>query len=251
MKNIKINLISHTEKPLDIMYTACKTCYSEDNAIDIFYNCYKSSKNKREELVLKVLNSGHESIMEHIYLTFCIDGINRSTSHQLVRHRHAVFSQKSQRYIKYSQPFMYTIPESIDKDKRYVTNNHLIDINNQDIKVGELYLSYKDIMKSIQNFYDELIKDGIKLEDARSVLPNACKTSLIMSLNLRSFVHICNERLCTRAQKEIRYMIFLMIKCLLENDKYKFLESFFTPKCEKYKICIEHNSCGKYKKLTQ
>ena len=218
---MQVRLIAKTELPIDVMYTACRTCYSKLDAGELWETIYDEDKMK--ELIFKVLSSGHHSIAEHIQLTFTIDGISRKTSHQLVRHRHATYSQKSQRYVTYYQPFTYNIADSIKN------NSDMLD-------------KYNKYMSNCQDFYNEMIKCGIDAEDARDIFPNACHTSIIMSLNLRSFIHLCNERLCQRAQTEIREMTQLMVDNILTHKDFQFLKPFFKPKC---KTCTEADKCTK------
>lgn len=107
-------------------------------------------------------------------------------SHQLVRHRIASYSQKSQRYVKEGQ-FEYITPPTISK-------------NQADLTV------YNDFMRYAQEVYDYFIDNGIPAEDARFVLPNATETKLIMTMNIRVLLHFLEERCCNRAQWEIREM---------------------------------------------
>ena len=215
---MQVKLISIPDNLINIIYLACKTCYS--NNID-----ENIGNDEKLKLIKKVLSSGHYSTIEHIQVTFSISGITRSTSHQLVRHRHASYSQKSQRYINESK-FEYVIPEAI-KEQDALKNK------------------YENLMQLISNFYNDLVENNIKKEDARSILPNACTTSLIMSLNLRELIHIANLRLCTRAQSEIRQLVKKM--CDLITEKEPWLSDYLVPKCVSLGYCNEHNSCGKVK----
>lgn len=209
---------------IEKMYLACKTCYSEHDAGILWKACTnieptKGQLEKQEELVLKVLRAGHLSIAEHISITFTIDGISRALSHQLVRHRHATYSQKSQRYVTCRKPFKYVTPDTI--------------------RISKFRDRYIKLMKEINEFYKDMVDEGIPTEDARYIFPNACKTSLVFSCNLREFIHICNLRLCQRSQWEIRELINQM-KGLL-TVVYPFMAEFFIPKC---KTCTEYDSCN-------
>ena len=90
----------------------------------------------------------------------------------------------------------------------------------------------------IRNDYLDYVKNGIPKEDARYVLPNAICTDLYLSCNLRELIHICNERLCKRAQWEIRELVEEMVK--LVDDDLKFM---LVPKCKSGRI-ICHTKCG-------
>jgi thymidylate synthase (FAD) len=111
-------------------------------------------------------------------------GVSRALTHQLVRHRIASYSQRSQRYVKETEP-NYVTPPSIEKT------------------IG---VDYHDFMKKIWEYYNELLKAGIKGEDARFVLPNACCSSLYVTMNFRELRHFLKLRTSKHAQWEIRNM---------------------------------------------
>ena len=183
----QVKLISKPENMLKTIYTACRTCYSSDSPLNI-YECDNAQDNEKMlKLINRVISSGHYSTIEHIQVSFAISNISRACSHQLVRHRHMSFSQKSQRYVKEKEQFEYLIPDSIAENQ-------------------ELKEKFEDFMGKISAFYLELTEKGIPAEDARAVLPNAASTSMVASLNLREMIHLANLRLCTRAQKEIRIL---------------------------------------------
>lgn len=179
--------------------------------------CYDSNPKNPLKLVTHLYKNGHHSVMEHIYFTFKIEGISRACSHQLVRHRHCSFTQRSQRYCS-EDGFKVVYPDSIRRK------------NETDV--------YFDIMDAIQLYYDEAQKQGIPNEDARYVLPNACTTDLYLSCNLRELIHICNERLCTRAQWEIRELVKQMVALCPEE-----LHFMLVPKCKSGRI-ICNSPCG-------
>jgi len=129
------------------------------------------------------------SVLEHVTFTFLIRGISRVTSHQLVRHRIASYTQESQRYSVVSKE--YVVPESI-KLKGY----------------GSRYCA---LIEKAFELYDEMIKSGIPPEDARYALPQAVTTTILMTVNLRELLHIACLRLSNRAQWEIRELVNAMI----------------------------------------
>ena len=176
--------------------------------------CYDSNPKNPMALVKHLYNNGHMSVMEHIYFTFKIEGISRACSHQLVRHRHCSFTQRSQRYCS-EDGFEYVTPPTVDEDQFR-------------IDMSELRTWYKDH----QEMY------GVPNEDARYILPNACATSLYLSCNLRELIHMANERLCIRAQWEIRDLVKAM--CKLVDPQLQFM---LVPKCQSGRIiCNAH--CG-------
>lgn len=172
--------------------------------------CYDSEPNDPMKLVNHLYKNGHHSVFEHIYFTFKIEGISRACSHQLVRHRMCSFTQRSQRYCN-EDGFKIVVPKTIAKsDERH---------------------SYFDLMEEIGYQYSDLQESSIPNEDARYILPNACCTDLYLSCNLRELIHIANERLCSRAQWEIRELVQKMVA--LVDPKLKFM---LVPKCKSGRI---------------
>lgn len=144
---------------------------------------------------IRCIEAGHESVLEHFVITCRIDGISRACSHQLVRHRLASYTQESQRYTK------------IDTDSDwYVTPKALSESG-----------TYKVAMRVAADSYNAALKDGVKSEDARYMLPNAARTSIVMTCNLRQFLNIYRQRTDAGAQEEIRHMVRLIRDALLEK----------------------------------
>ena len=217
-----VHLISKPENMLKTIYTACRTCYSADMPINIYNST--DDEEKMLKLIERVISSGHYSTIEHIQVSFAISNVTRACTHQLVRHRHMSFSQKSQRYVKEKGQFDYIIPPTIEKNL-------------------EMKLKFENLMSEISKVYGELTDAGILAEDARAVLPNATSTSLVASLNLRELIHLANLRLCTRAQYEIRTMVKMMCDALVAEEPW--LKPYLVPKCERFGFCDEDKSCGR------
>lgn len=240
---MKVKLIQATQNPIDVMWVAARTCYSEKSPIDLWNDRYGAIEDGYEhteeynrqcteghwELVQKILESGHSSIAEHVYFTFVIEGISRACSHQLVRHRAGiVFSQQSQRYVE--------IKEDISNILRWeeakpILDKYFIDVNTNN------WQEYLDCLKN----YSHHIQMGMKPEDARSILPNATKTNITMSINLRELIHIANLRMCTRAQKEIRDLMFSIKREVMGAEPR--LAALLVPSCEALGVCQEGRSC--------
>jgi thymidylate synthase (FAD) len=179
--------------------------------------CYKSENrvtdNSYDKFLKTIIKNGHESVLEHVNITVKIV-CSRSTSHQLVRHRISkitddgivdrditdfAISQESQRYCNYNK------------------NNELVVICPPNIKDDTgLYTEWIKNVDQSYEFYNKLIKLGIKPEDAREVLPNATKTELFMTNNLRQWRTIFKARTDKHAQWQVRN---LMIQLLDEFKK--------------------------------
>ena len=225
-----VHLISRPENMLQTIYTAARTCYSADMPIDIYNSDSANDEEKMLKLIERVVGSGHYSVIEHIQVTFAISNVSRACTHQLVRHRHMSFSQKSQRYVKEKGQFDYLIPPTIERNE-------------------ELKVKFISFMEEISKLYCEFTDAGIPAEDARAVLPNAASTSIVASLNLREMIHIANLRLCSRAQYEIRTMVKAMCDELIKVEPW--LKPYLVPKCVHLGFCDEDKSCGRMPKLTQ
>lgn len=222
-----VNLISKPENILKTIYTACRTCYSAETSLDIYNGA--NDEEKMLKLIKRVIGSGHYSTIEHIQVSFAISNVSRACTHQLVRHRHMSFSQKSQRYVKEKGQFDYIIPPTIDSNP-------------------QLKAKFERFMSEISKCYQEFVDAGIPAEDARAVLPNATSSSLVVSLNLREMIHLANLRLCSRAQFEIRTMVKMMCDELIKQEPW--LKDYLVPKCERLGFCDEDKSCGRKSNLS-
>ena len=188
---MKVRLINYTKDPEKIVAQSARLCYS---ALGIEELREKLSDESIVKLVKKIMKLGHYSVLEHATFTFAIEGISRVTSHQLVRHRLASFSQQSQRYVKIDKEgFPYVIPKSIEKDE----------------KLAKIFIN---AVKELDGIYQLLLDHNIKAEDARYILPQAVTTKMIISANARELLHIFKLRCCNRAQWEIRKLAMNMLK---------------------------------------
>lgn len=224
---MKVTMITHTPNPELIVSLAGKICYSK---YTITQSIEKGlSDDEIKGFIDKLIELGHESPLEHISFTFGIEGISRACSHQLVRHRIASYSQKSQRYVSENE-FDFVIPESI--------------LNNDEAKS-----SYDYCMNIIDRTYEELVKIGIKKEDARMVLPNACETQIVVTMNARSLLNFFKHRCCNRAQWEIRSVADEMLRQCKKVAPNLF--KYAGPSCLKGKCSEGKMSCKNPRKLEE
>jgi thymidylate synthase (FAD) len=185
------------------------------------------------------LASGHESVAEHASFTFAVEGVSRALSHQLVRHRLASFSQQSQRYVN-MDGFEYVMPESIQNSTSNIWLTSLEDFAN----MSEVYNA---LMRDIQQVYEQMVELGIPEEDARYILPNACCTNIVMSMNARELRHFFRLRCCERAQWEIRELANRMLELVKEVAPTIFADAGAS--CVATGRCPEgKKSCGRVKK---
>ncbi len=181
-----VRLINYTLNPEIVIATAARLCYSsyDIGKIEEDFKDKDSGLEKARKLIRKVRGSGHESVLEHASFTFGVENISRSTSHQLVRHRIASYSQRSQRYVKETKP-QYVTPDSISCNREFLEK-------------------YKKIISEIYSLYGYFIEKGVPPEDARYLLPNATETQIVFTMNARELLHFFRLRGCERAQWEIR-----------------------------------------------
>ena len=217
---MKVTLITNTPEPEKVIASAAKLCYSSSD-IETLMNGLTAEK--IEVFLKKLTDLGHQSPLEHCSFTFGIEGVSRTLTHQLVRHRIASYSQKSQRYVKECQ-FEYVVPPTIAENQ--------IDIN-----------VYEDFMRYSQETYDYLISRGVPAEDARFVLPNACETKIITTMNIRTLLHFFEERCCNRAQWEIRQMANMMLDICKEVAPTLFMNAGAS--CVRGKCKEGEMSCGR------
>ncbi len=210
---VQVKLIDFAKSPLEKLYAAFRTCYSSETPIEIWekIEAEKISRDKIREFIGERLKTGHASPLEQVVFWFAIANVSRSLSHQFVRHRIGIsFEQQSQRYVKFKQDKLaFVMPESWERAGMRAEFEGLLD------KTSELYA--------------RALKAGIPAEDARFVLPNAAPTNFHVMVNFAEMLHICDLRLCVRAQWEIRRMVALMraeIKRVLPE-----IAVFLQPKC--------------------
>lgn len=178
----------HTPDPEKVVYVAARLCYSKFPVRELEKEAnFKSPK----DFIRKLKASGHHSVFEHASFTFSLEGISRVTTHQLVRHRIASYSQRSQRYVDESN-FSYVVPPSVEKN-------------------NEAKQLYEEYVAKAKEVYKALVDMGVDKEDARYILPQAVETKIIVTMNARELLHFFTLRCCNRAQWEIREMAKRML----------------------------------------
>lgn len=201
-----VALLTYTSHPVKIVEMAIRNCRS-DQQISQLLSIYEGNT---EELIKKCIKLGHTSVLEHASYTFGISGFSRSGSHQLVRTRMASYAQKSQRHVNEGN-FGYVIPDSI--------------------RQRGLDVAFSALMGKIAAAYEDFVEQGVPKEDARYVLPNACTTQLIITLNTRALYVFLQERLCRDAQWEIQGVARQMLELARGVASELFPSGLVGPKC--------------------
>ena len=191
---MNIELIAHTPDPETTIANIATTCYdSKPKDLD-----------GSQKMIKALIKAGHEAMIEHAHATFKLIGVSRALTHEACRHRLFSFAQRSQRYVKENQP-------------SYVTPDVLVgDCAMQDGKLSEAKIVFETAMQNAWNAYAKLLELGLKPEDARFVLPNACTTEIVMSGNFREWRNFLKLRLGPRAQWEIRKAANIILDKLYE-----------------------------------
>ena len=201
----KVTLLTYTTEPERTVASAAKLCYS---ASDIATIKDGLTDEKTASFVEMLAEIGHESPIEHAYFTFGIEGVSRSLLAQITRHRIASFSVQSQRYVK-EKDLAYVTPPEIAKDPETLKL-----YQESMAQAEEAYHKLAD--KLSEGYVAEYLAAGMDektarrnaekkaIEDARFVLPNACETKMVMTINARSLINFFHHRCCNRAQWEIR-----------------------------------------------
>ncbi|MBR1384829.1 MAG: FAD-dependent thymidylate synthase [Ruminococcus sp.] len=248
---MKVILISHTPEPEKVIATAAKLCYSSSDIMSLHDGL---TDEKVSGFIDMLAGIGHESPMEHVSFTFGIEGISRACSHQLVRHRIASYSQKSQRYVN-ENGFEFITPPEIEAcpEAKAIFDEEMD-------KLVECYEKLADVLTEkhkaafIQQGMDEktAASKARKLanEDARFILPNACETKIVVTMNVRSLFNFFKHRCCNRAQWEIRAVADEMLRLCYQAAPNVFKNA--GPSCVMTGRCPEGKmSCGKLKEVQE
>lgn len=187
---LRVVLLSHSPDPERAVATAARNCYS---ARDIEAVDESWTRDGIETMVARVRDAGHLSTFEHTLFTFGASGISRALTHQLVRHRHMSYEQRSQRYVKLKGPFDFITPPSIAA--------------RPDVRAR-----YDALMAHVADFYAAAVAAGTPAEDARFALPNAAETQIVITANARALLDFFTLRTCNNAQWEIRELAFAMLR---------------------------------------
>lgn len=215
----QVMLLSYTPDPDRLVAASARLCYSDSSAQQLQE---RLPDQKVGGFLDHLRSSGHLSTFEHASFSFAVDGISRVCSHQLVRHRHASYSQQSQRYVAMESPSV-VVPPSVRENP----------------ESEKAFLHYAE---AVHRAYKDMIAQGIPREDARYLLPHAWETRLVVTMNARELHHFFRLRLCRRAQWEIRELARLMLR-----EVRKVAPGLFQlagPDCVTLGRCGESRPCG-------
>ncbi|MBQ8525674.1 MAG: FAD-dependent thymidylate synthase [Clostridia bacterium] len=241
---MNVELLQYNPDCEKIVAAAAKLCYSSSEIGGIMEDL---DEEKTEKFLNRLVSMGHESPTEHVTFTFGIEGVSRSLTHQLVRHRLASYSQKSQRYVKEGQ-FEFVIPpeiEAVPEAKETFLQAMADDVASYNKLADILFKKHYEVMLAY-GMDEKKAKSAAEkkaIEDARYVLPNACETKIIVTMNTRSLINFFHHRCCERAQWEIRELACRMLELVKEVAPTLF--KYAGPSCVGDKCPEGAMSCGK------
>lgn len=165
---------------------AGRTCYKSEDKITL---------TSAQGFVGRMLKSGHHSVIEHVNITVRFI-TNRGVTHELVRHRLCAFSQESTRYCNYG-----------GTDIQFITPVWWDDVSPLQKQTFISSLEYAELA------YKELLRAGWSPQQAREVLPNALKTEIVVTANVREWRHILDLRCSKAAHPQIRELMLPLLDC--------------------------------------
>lgn len=223
---MKVALVRHTLSPEEVVALGARLCYSRARVDDLLE---RVSTRDQTDFVNRIMGMGHDSVLEHASFTFGIEGVSRVLLAQITRHRLASFSVQSQRYVSYEDGFGYIMPPKI-------------------AALGEdaqaEFARQMDTMHLWYTQWQERLGTGEGgNEDARFVLPGACETRMMVTMNVRELRHFFSLRMCSRAQWEIRELATRMHALCMEVAPALFANA--GPGCLRGACPEGEKSCGK------
>lgn len=240
---MNVKLLTYTKDPEKTVAAAAKLCYSKSDISTLMDGL---TDEKVANFLEKLSNLGHASPLEHASFTFGIEGVSRSFLAQISRHRIASFSVQSQRYVDMDNAD-HVVPKEI-----YDAGYSVVRLYEESVKNS--FNNYNELKEELTKKY---IAEGMKespakkkaQEDARYLLPEACCTRMIVTMNARELNHFFNLRCCNRASREIREVAEEMLKLVYPIAPHLFKSAGPSCVCG---ACPEGNmSCGKAKEMRE
>jgi len=225
---LNVRLIRHTLSPEEVVALGARLCYSRARIDDL---TTRVEKQDQTEFCRRILDMGHESVMEHASFTFGVEGVSRVLLAQLTRHRLASFSVQSQRYVSYEKGFGYIVPPKIQA----LGEDAVAEYERQMDQMHAWYTAWQEKLGTGEG----------SNEDARFVLPGGCETRLMVTMNVRELRHFFSLRMCSRAQWEIRALAAEMHRLCMEIAPALFADA--GPACLRGACPEGEKTCGKMK----
>lgn len=223
--SLDVKLISYTPNAEHIVADAARLCYADDDVVKKLFDFEDIDLVDDARLIGNLIRMGHISPLEKAHYSFFIQGVSRAFTHQLVRHRMASPTQRSQRYVEHND-FGFVVPDSV------------VEAGKRD--------RYIEMMGVVRDFYEELC-GNVPREDARYVLPNSCETKISFDINACSLLNVFSKRLCLKAQDEFRKVAGKMRDLVMEISPNIF--KYAGPDCVYSNCRQEERGCGRSKEI--
>ncbi|MCD0445198.1 FAD-dependent thymidylate synthase [Glycomyces sp. A-F 0318] len=215
--DVRLIAWTHFESPADVPWD---TDADGGQALAEFAGraCYQSWKKPNPKTATNagyldhILQVGHLSVLEHGTVSFYLSGISRSLTHELIRHRHFSYSQLSQRYVPERDASMVE-PEAIASDP---------ELHERFLAAADAAQSaYDDLLEGLEKKFADVANPTLRRKQARqaarSVLPNATETRIVVTGNYRAWRHFIAMRASEHADVEIRALAIECLKQLKEK----------------------------------
>ncbi len=212
--NISVKLMAHTPEPTRMIALAARLCYTKGMTIQDLDK--KTTDEYCERMVRKVVEAKHHSCLEHAVFTFGVEGVSRNFSHQMVRHRNTSYEQQSLHYLIANDGFNLATPPNMNPMQT---------------------IRWNQAKRVAFATYEEMIKEGIPREEARHILPSGIETKIVITANVRQWLHFVKLRICVVNCHEITVVAHKIKNILME--KMPVLESELGPTCHTEGVCYE------------
>ena len=229
---MKVVLVRHTLSPEEVVALGARLCYSKARVDDLLE---RVEAKDQTDFVHKIMSMGHDSVLEHASFTFGIEGVSRTLLAQITRHRVASFSVQSQRYVSYESGFGYIVPPKIEA----LGEDAVAEFEQQMATIHQWYTDWQQKLGTGEGGN----------EDARFVLPGACETRMMVTMNVRELRHFFSLRMCSRAQWEIRALAAEMHRLCMEVAPMLFENA--GPGCLRGACPEGEKTCGKMLQIRQ
>ncbi|MDA1080320.1 MAG: FAD-dependent thymidylate synthase [Gemmatimonadetes bacterium] len=189
--------------------------------------CYMSQKNpanrSTREYIENIKKQGHGSVLEHANYSLLIEGVSRSLTHELVRHRAGfAYSQLSQRYVDESHA-AFVVPPAIIGDDALVAQWKA-----QMESAQATYVALVDKLMERYGWVDSKVhRRKMAREAARGVLPNSTETKIVATANVRGWRTMLELRTSEGAEMEIRRCAVAVLR-ILQAEAPGFFSDFET-----------------------
>ena len=229
---MKVVLVRHPLSPEEVVALGARLCYSKARVDDLLE---RVEAKDQTDFVHKIMSMGHDSVLEHASFTFGIEGVSRTLLAQITRHRVASFSVQSQRYVSYESGFGYIVPPKIEA----LGEDAVAEFEQQMATIHQWYTDWQQKLGTGEGGN----------EDARFVLPGACETRMMVTMNVRELRHFFSLRMCSRAQWEIRALAAEMHRLCMEVAPTLFENA--GPGCLRGACPEGEKTCGKMLQIRQ